>query len=335
MSLSVIICTNNPRLDYISRVLEALRAQSLSSSEWELVLVDNASRIPLEGSCDLSWHPQARCIVETELGASHARWRAVRETRTDIRVFVDDDNLLSPDYLETAVRLLETHPWLGAIGGQIFPEYEVSPPEWLTRYERVLAIRRFKKMRWSNAADDWQSQPWGAGMVLRKSVCEVYDRNMSKSSERRALGRKGSVLGSAEDIDLILGCLDVGLGFGTFPELVVTHLIPERRMTEASVASITRAMVTSNLLLSHLRGEPTELSQRPSLYTHLRGFYHFLKMSSIDRRFAAAVEAGQQDFQVILNSQRASQPDTPYPGSVRVIAGGSKVGCGAADDNTK
>jgi hypothetical protein len=141
-------------------------------------------------------------------------------------------------------------------------------------------------------------------MVVRKSVCDLYHSNLSKSSERRALGRKGSVLGSAEDMDLILGCVDVGLGFGTFPELVVTHLIPERRMTEASVAAITRAMVKSNLLLSHLRGEPVELSERPSLYTHLRGFYHFLKMSSIDQRFAGAVEAGQQDFQAILKSQK-------------------------------
>jgi glycosyltransferase involved in cell wall biosynthesis len=304
MNVSVIICTNNPRLDYLSRVLEALKGQSLSTHEWELLLVDNASRVPLVESCDLSWHPRARCIVEAELGASHARWRAIRETQTEIRVFVDDDNLLGPDYLQTAVRLLGAHPWLGSIGGQIFPEYEVTPPNWLAQYERVLAIRRFKKARWSNAVDDWQSQPWGAGMVVRKSVCDVYDRNLSNSSERRALGRKGPVLGSAEDIDLILGCLDVGLGFGTFPELVVTHLIPERRMTEASVAAIARAMVTSNLLLSHLRGEPIEFSERPSPYTHLRGFYHFLKMSAIDRRFAAAVEAGQQDFQAILKSQK-------------------------------
>lgn len=307
MNVSVIICTNNPRPDYLSRVLEALKQQSLPTREWELVLIDNASRVPLAGTCELSWHPHARCIVETELGASHARWRAIRETQTEIRVFVDDDNLLGPDYLATAIRLLGSHPWLGAIGGQILPEYEVPPPKWLTRYERVLAIRRFRRARWSNAVEDWQSQPWGAGMVVRKSVCDIYDRNLSKSSERRALGRKGSVLGSAEDIDLILGCLDVGLGFGTFPELVVTHLIPERRMTNESVAAITRAMVTSNLLLSHLRGEPIELSERPSLYTHLRGFYHFLKTSSMDRRFAAAVEAGQQDFQAILKSQKLTR----------------------------
>ena len=304
MKLSVLICSNNPRMDYLSRVLEALKEQSLPRPEWELLLVDNASRVRLAETCDLSWHPHARCVVETGLGATHARWRAIREAQAEIRVFVDDDNLLGPDYLATAIRLLQDHPWLGAIGGQILPEYEVSPPEWLGRYERVLAIRRLKRARWSNAVDDWQSQPWGAGLVIRKSLCEIHDKNLSESFDRRALGRKGTRLGSAEEMDLVFDCLDVGLGFGTFPELVVTHLIPARRMTEEYIAEITRAMVTSNLLLSHLRGDPIELSQRPSLYTHLRGFYHFLKRSSVDRRLAAAVEAGQQDFEAMLKSQK-------------------------------
>jgi glycosyltransferase involved in cell wall biosynthesis len=304
MKLSVLICSNNPRMDYLSQVLEALKEQSLPRPEWELLLIDNASRVPLAGTCDLSWHPHARCIVEAELGITHARWRAIREAQAEIRVFVDDDNLLGPDYLATAIRLLQDHPWLGAIGGQILPEYEVSPPEWLAQYERVLAIRHVKRARWSNAVDDWQSQPWGAGLVIRKSLCEIHDKNLSKSFDRPALGRKGAVLGYAEDIDLILTCLDAGLGFGTFPELVVTHLIPARRMTEEYIAEITRAMVTSNLLLSHLRGDPIELSQRPSLYTHLRGFYHFLKRSSVDRRLAAAVEAGEQDFEAMLKSQK-------------------------------
>jgi len=303
MDVSVIICTHNPRMDYLARVLQALKEQDLPRCEWELVLIDNASRVPVNETCDLSWHPHARCIFEAELGVGHARCRAIREAQGEIRVFLDDDNLIGANYLATAVRLLQGHPWLGAIGGQILPEYEVSPPSWLTQCERVLAIRRLDKARWSNAVDDWQSQPWGPGMVVRRSVCEIYDKNLSKSFDRRALDRKGTELMAAGDVDLMFGCLDLGLGFGTFPELIVTHLIREKRMTAEYITKLTRALVTSNLLLSHLRGDPLQLSQRPSLYSHLRGFYHFLKRSSIDRRFAAAVEAGQQDFQTILKSQ--------------------------------
>jgi glycosyltransferase involved in cell wall biosynthesis len=304
LKISVIICTHNPRPDYLTSVLEALKAQTFSTDSWELLVVDNASESLVAASHDISWHPNARHVLEENLGLTCARLRGIAESSADVVVFVDDDNVLGTDYLATAVRLLQNHPWLGAIGGQTLPEYEVRPPEWLGRYERLLAIRYLKRARWSNAVDDWDSQPWGAGMVVRRSVCEIYVKNLSKGFDRRALDRKGTRLTSAGDIDLILGCLDVGLGFGTFPELVVTHLIPEGRMTEEYIAKITRALIASNLWLSHLRGDPIQFSERPSFYTHLRGFYHFLKRSSVDRRYAAAVEAGQQDFQAMLKSQK-------------------------------
>ncbi len=123
MDVSVIICTHNPRMDYLARVLQALKEQDLPRCEWELVLIDNASRVPVNETCDLSWHPHARCIFEAELGVGHARCRAIREAQGEIRVFLDDDNLIGANYLATAVRLLQGHPWLGAIGGQILPEY--------------------------------------------------------------------------------------------------------------------------------------------------------------------------------------------------------------------
>jgi len=44
MKVSVIVCTHNPRLEYLSRTLEALREQMLPKGEWELLVIDNASR---------------------------------------------------------------------------------------------------------------------------------------------------------------------------------------------------------------------------------------------------------------------------------------------------
>ena len=62
MKLSVIICTFNPRRDYLTRVLIALKRQSLPMVQWDLVLIDNASNIPLDDTYDLSWHISARLI---------------------------------------------------------------------------------------------------------------------------------------------------------------------------------------------------------------------------------------------------------------------------------
>jgi len=60
--ISVVICSHNPRVDYLARMLGALQAQTLPSSDWELLFVDNASSSRLEDICDLSWHPNARYI---------------------------------------------------------------------------------------------------------------------------------------------------------------------------------------------------------------------------------------------------------------------------------
>ena len=76
MQISVIVCTHNPRPHYLTRVLEALRDQTLPIEQWELLIIDNASHQPLtETSWDLSWHPRARIVREEELGIAAARVR--------------------------------------------------------------------------------------------------------------------------------------------------------------------------------------------------------------------------------------------------------------------
>jgi glycosyltransferase involved in cell wall biosynthesis len=73
--ISVVICTHNPRLDYLDRVLAALKSQTLPLPEWELLLIDHAPRDPLANLRNLSWQPNARCVVEEKLGLTSARLR--------------------------------------------------------------------------------------------------------------------------------------------------------------------------------------------------------------------------------------------------------------------
>jgi glycosyltransferase involved in cell wall biosynthesis len=46
MQLTVLLCSHNPRRDYLQRTLNSLRAQTPPEEEWELLLVDNASNPP-------------------------------------------------------------------------------------------------------------------------------------------------------------------------------------------------------------------------------------------------------------------------------------------------
>ena len=301
--VSIIICTHNPRSDYLNRVLEALKYQTLSKDIWELLLVDNASEKILSSEIDLSWHSQARHIREEQLGLTPTRLRGIREAKAETLVFVDDDNILEANYLQEALHILQSMPSLGAIGGQIIPEYELSPPEWLFPYENKLAIRRIDRSVWSNNRDDWQAIPWGAGLVIRKNVCTVYSKALEIDPRRAMLDRKGDLLISGGDTDMALTCLELDLGFGVFESLGITHLISKRRLTEDYMLRLIRGLHTSSFLLPYLRGEtiPQKADRKSLLYKEARRIYHlFFKKSVIAQKVEAAIIAGEDDFEQII-----------------------------------
>jgi hypothetical protein len=141
LAVSVVIPTNNPRMDYLARVLEALKQQKLPREQWELLLIDNASREKVEGRLNIGWHANARVVREEELGLTFARLRGFAEAKGELIVMVDDDNVLTPDYLETAFRIAQEHPMLGAFGGKCLPEFEVKPEGWLASVTSGLGLR--------------------------------------------------------------------------------------------------------------------------------------------------------------------------------------------------
>ena len=230
VAMSVIICSHNPREDYLPRVLEALRAQTLLLGYWELMLVDNASDAPLAGRFDLSWHPNARHVREEEIGLTHARLRGIVESRGDLLVFVDDDNVLRADYLEASLKISTDYPRLGAWGGSCIPEFEMEPPAELRPWLAGLVIEKLSAPVWAKLQKYTEACPMGAGMVVRRKVAAHYRDLALHNPVRQALGRSGKKLGGGEDGDMALCGFELGLGTGRFPELELTHLIPAQRL---------------------------------------------------------------------------------------------------------
>jgi len=249
---SVIICTHNPRTQYLVRVLAALRAQTLPVGDWELLLVDNASHEPLTlAGCDLSWHPCVRLVREEELGVSAARLRGMREATSEILVFVDDDNVLAADYLAEALRIGREWPILGAWGsGQTAPEFEVDPPPHLLQFMDMLALRDVKSPRWSNVIPAAGALPWGAGQCVRQSVARAYGECVLGPGIR-IMGRRGQTLSSAEDVEIDFVACRMGFGVGIFPELRLTHLIPKERLSEDYLVRLAEGVWISAKLMEY------------------------------------------------------------------------------------
>lgn len=243
--LSVILCTHNPRPDYLERTIAALQQQSLEQTHWEFLLIDNASREALPSSL-VSWHPQGRVIREVQLGLTAARLRGFRESQGRLLVFVDDDNLLDTHYLTRVQEIFQQHPQMGAIAGKCLPEFEVEPPAWISEFYQILALRDFGDIPLMAAGEIGQRTypefaPAGAGMALRRQAFISYAGKVQHDDRRLALGRTGQQLSSGEDNDMILSLLQAGWGVGYFPQLQLTHLIAAHRLQPDYLARLNYA----------------------------------------------------------------------------------------------
>ena len=254
MKIGVIICTHNARPDYFGRCLAALRAQTLGVEHWDLLIVDNLSERPVGDAIDLSWHPRARVICEPTLGLTPARLRGIRESRGDLLIFVDDDNVLAPDYLQRAVAIAGDHPFLGSWSGQCLPEFEVPPPEWTRRYWGTLCIREFDKDVWSNLPLLPETMPCGAGLCVRRQVALHYLDLYNRGVRSVILDRVGHSLASGGDNDLAACACDLNLGVGLFCALRLTHLMPPQRLTEDYLCRLAEGIEYSGAILRAERG---------------------------------------------------------------------------------
>jgi glycosyltransferase involved in cell wall biosynthesis len=244
MLISVVVCTYNPADQLLARALDAILLQDFDNAEWELLLVDNNSNPPVRER-PLIGDRNVRVVTESEQGLSKARECGMRNTRGSILVFVDDDNLLEPDYLR-AVSAVFTNPKIGVVSGAIEPDYEEQPEPWFIPFEAMLAIRRFNP-EWSYFTNIPLFNPYfaiGAGMAVRREVIEGYYQSISEGAACLP-GRMGSDLSSAEDIDLDFFAISKGYLIGSVGSLKMRHVIPAARITPGYLSRLAVAATRS------------------------------------------------------------------------------------------
>ena len=276
--VSVILCSHNPRHGTLCRVLKGLRSQTLSTKDWEFLLIDNASKCSLSRIYDLSWHPQGYHLREERLGLTPARLRGIGEARGDILVFVDDDLVLDSNYLSIAKQLLEERENIGAAGGQISGEFEGSVPEWVKAYFPFLAINEWGDTEaWTMSKNAKNTIPCGAGLVIRAQIAALYASRCIKSA-RKTLGRRGKELSGSEDTDMIFTAIEKGFYVGYFPALKSKHVIPSERLKLSYIARLRRAGARSRFLLDFMN---KDLSVHYLRYFWVKDFCYVLLNFSV------------------------------------------------------
>jgi glycosyltransferase involved in cell wall biosynthesis len=143
--ISVIIPTRNRSL-LLEKVLKSLLGQTLSSDEFEVMVIDNGStdttRDVVEAAIPLL--PNLRYVYEPHPGLHAGRHRGFQEAQGDILIYADDDIEAFPTWL-TTIKTCFMKQDVAMVGGKNLPKFETPPPDWLlsmwepnTSGERVL-----------------------------------------------------------------------------------------------------------------------------------------------------------------------------------------------------
>jgi glycosyltransferase involved in cell wall biosynthesis len=216
--VSIILCTSGLR-PMLARCLEGIAAQARQYLNCEIILVLNGpedaaftqavSKFPL------------RLLNEPRRGVSIARNHALSHAKGDILVFVDDDVLISPNWLEEMVNSFRD-PNVCCVTGRVIPAGRLSlTAERSDRYytsERALSD-------WTLDATDpnWYQyilgEPVGFGcnMAFRKSFLENY------SLFPQDLGA-GSLIGGGDEFYMYVQVLKHGFRIRHNPAAAVTHV---------------------------------------------------------------------------------------------------------------
>lgn len=235
MNFDVCICTHNPRCAVLRLALEGLARQTLPHHLFQVLVVDNASSPPLpqyELAPLREAGIHARLLREPRLGQTAARIAAIDNTTSEWVVFLDDDNVLSPDYLAVAAAIARDHPRLGCFGGKLVLPASIRAPAWARELLPWLAIRDCGDQPITHAADHWGAwEPPGAGAVVRRPLLKWFVEQIRNNPPSARLGRNGtSGLLSADDTLMMRGAHRLGLLCSYQPRLRLEHHLAPHRL---------------------------------------------------------------------------------------------------------
>lgn len=264
--LSAILCTYNPRQDLLNWAMQSIALQSLERSQFEVILVDNnsspevtADDFPAAADLDV------KIVRETQQGLVFARLAGIRESRSDLIVFVDDDNYLAPDYFAKALEIAEKEPEIGIFGGISYASLEIEVSGLKTKLLPNLGVRDYGKDAITSFEEHWgEWEPIGAGMVTRRDVAEAFVTFVEKEAVAGDLGRKGNNLMSCEDSLFARVANRQGYANSYQPALSLHHFMKKERLSYSYFWRLIKGLGRSHVRLEQALGRAEGLEQIPA-----------------------------------------------------------------------
>jgi glycosyltransferase involved in cell wall biosynthesis len=232
VDFSIIICTYNPKEKILQRLFNAIKKFESNKLNFEVILVDNNSKVRLNTEryvSDFLKETCAKLIIEEKPGLTSARIAGIKEAKGKWLVFFDDDNEPAHDYLVKAKHEIIQFPDVIAWGpSQIKVEFMGTTNPWFLKNEHLFQAKDINQTQFANDSH-WQScYPFGTGLIIRKDIAKLYAIRVLEN-RYTLTDRKGKSLASGGDVQLVMTGIEQGFLAGVIGGLKINHIIDQKK----------------------------------------------------------------------------------------------------------
>ena len=228
--VSIVIPTYNRSELLRKAVLSVLRQDCNNNITFEVIVVDNNSRDDTGAvvrSLIKEYPAQLQYVFESRQGNAHARNTGVNHSKGRIIAFIDDDVIVEPTWLSSLLEAFKGREDLSFVGGKVLPQWNGSPPSWLTPdHWSPLALLDYGQSEMAIAG----MNPPGlltANIAFRRTIFDEvgkFSPNLQRVKDR---------IGSLEDHEFVLrACRKGKIGIYS-PTMIARAPVESERLTKS------------------------------------------------------------------------------------------------------
>ena len=238
---TIVICTYNGE-NYLDQCLTAIiRLHSQRDYVGAVLVVDNNST---DNTKDIILkYAETNDLIKYEFeksqGLSYAREHAVK-AQTEWVIYVDDDNILDPDWLIQLEKVIREHPRAGVVNGAVI----AKPITNLNEQKKAILKAMYKNLACTHieepkVSDPPNTIPMGAGMCVRTDAL----KKIESDGWLNLTGRTKKDFSSGEDTELCERVFSQGYEYASSYKMKLYHLIPDGRLEEKYIVKLVDGLV--------------------------------------------------------------------------------------------
>lgn len=189
---SVLLTTLN-RATSLHATLTRLAKLDAGGLDWEVIVVDNGSSddTPVVLSQAMQWDDfPLRTYVQPAPGKSRALNLALEYVRGELIIFVDDDVLMAPDWLQAYSGGWKRWPDKHIFGGQIRPLFPEDAPVWVQDPRYVNQSPMFARYEPADDECITEALPHGPNMAITRRLIGDFrfDEKVGPGGDYKSMG---------------------------------------------------------------------------------------------------------------------------------------------------